>query len=149
VTAKRKGTIQKHPAKSGSKQRISKAAVNGPAEPTRAEQRSAEAAEFSRPSTLRGILPTPPEVIRAVDFVLADRPASPEYRQMLTDEHKLRYYFGGHWIAYRNTPQGKEVLAVGLEEMARLRKRMRRAERETVVWAAIDLWHDLEPTESP
>ena len=27
----------------------------------------------------------------------------------------MQYYFGGHEIAYRNTPHGKEVLAVGSE----------------------------------
>jgi hypothetical protein len=101
------------------------------------------------PSPLRGILPTPEAVNRMVDSVLADRPASPGYRQMLTDFHKLRYYFGGHWIAYRNTPQGKEVLAVGHEETGRLLRKCTPAERRTIVSADIDLWQDLDSSDSP
>jgi len=109
-----------------------------------AERQFAEILRPPLPSPLRGILPTPPEVAAAVEDVLAGRPASPSYIQLITDEHKLRYYFGGHWVAYRNTDQGKEVLAVGLEEMSQVRKGMSLAERESVVWASIDLWHNCE-----
>jgi hypothetical protein len=58
------------------------------------------------PSPLRGLLPTPPEVVTFVNQWLKDRPATAEARQRITEDLKMQYYFGGHEIAYRETPKG-------------------------------------------
>jgi hypothetical protein len=60
--------------------------------------------EPNPPSPLRGLLPTPPEVEKIVEEWLKDRPASPQARQRITEDLKMQYYFGGHNIAYRDTP---------------------------------------------
>ncbi len=62
-------------------------------------------------------------------------------KQRLSDSLKLQYYFGGHWIAYRHTNQGKEVLAVGMDEIGQLmRKRMSAVERDAIVLGYCDPW---------
>jgi hypothetical protein len=87
------------------------------------------------PSPLRGILPTTPEIEEMADRVLEGRPASPAARQRIIDDCKLRYHFGGHPLLYRRTDLGKEVVAVGSEEIRRFtRKKMSQAERETYVY---------------
>ena len=49
--------------------------------------------------------------------------------------------FGGNWIAYRNTPQGREVLAVGWDEIERLeKKRLSRKERQSIVLGFAEPW---------
>jgi hypothetical protein len=93
------------------------------------------------PTALRGILPTPPEVEKLVARELEGHPVTDREKQRITDCFKLQYYFGGQWIAYRDTEQGKEVLAVGMEEIGRLlRKRMPVAEREEIVLRHCDPW---------
>jgi hypothetical protein len=69
----------------------------------------------------RGLLPVPAQVAEQV----ADEearclqefgvPLPPELKQRLLDEWTLRYYYDRAYVAYRRTPQGVEVLAVGLE----------------------------------
>src|SRR2546427_4060253 len=71
------------------------------------------------PSPLRGLLPTPPEVEEIVERWCKERPASPAARLRITEGLKMQYYFGGHPILYRDTPKGKDVLAVGMEEIGR------------------------------
>jgi hypothetical protein len=92
-------------------------------------------------SELRGILRTPPEVEEMLAQELKDHPVTDREKQRLSDSLKLQYYFGGHWIAYRHTNQGKEVLAVGMEEIGRLmRKRMSAIERDAIVLGYCDPW---------
>jgi hypothetical protein len=92
------------------------------------------------PSRLRGLLPTPPEVQSMLDEMLADRPASLAYQRQMLDYHNMRFYFGGHYVYYRDTKDGVEVLAVGLDEIKRLRKRMTRAEQAVCVLGYADPW---------
>jgi hypothetical protein len=74
----------------------------------------------------RGLLPVPPEVEAAVaedDSSLLKKhgivPTS-EDRQRHVNSLTLQYYYGGHDIAYRLTPQGVELLADGLSEIRQL-----------------------------
>jgi len=71
----------------------------------------------------RGLLPVPAQVAEQV----ADEearclqefgvPLPPEVKQRLLDEWTLRYYYDRAYVAYRRTPQGVEVLAVGSDEI--------------------------------
>ncbi len=75
----------------------------------------------------RGLLPVPPEV---ADFVARDEAefirkhgtyCTPEARQRILDNLVLNWYYDNAYIAYRRTPQGVEVLAVGWEEANKYR----------------------------
>jgi hypothetical protein len=73
-----------------------------------------------------GLLPTPPDV-RAVVAKEETRllethglVLSPQAHQSLVNEQTLSHFLGGQWISYRETTQGPDVLAVGLEEIGRL-----------------------------
>jgi hypothetical protein len=79
-------------------------------------------------------------VAELVDRELANRPASEEARLRITDGFKLQYYFGGHWIAYLDTPKGKEVLAVEWNEIRRVRRKRRRAGLAPGIIELIDPW---------
>jgi hypothetical protein len=73
----------------------------------------------------RGLLAVPPQVAEQV----ADMEAriarekgiqiAPEARQWMLDDWTLRYYYDDAYIAYRRTPQGVEVLAVGWDEVGK------------------------------
>jgi hypothetical protein len=91
-------------------------------------------------SRLRGLLPTPPEVEELVARELAERPMSDTARQWVTDGFKLQYYFGGQVIAYRNTRQGKEVLAVGMDEIGRLMRDLPGGESKSIVIGHPEPW---------
>jgi hypothetical protein len=74
----------------------------------------------------RGLLPIPPEVEAAVaddDALLLEEhgliPTS-EDRQRQVNSQTLQYYYEGHDVAYRLTPLGVELLAVGLSEIRNL-----------------------------
>ena len=92
------------------------------------------------PSPLRRLLPTPPEVEEIVEQWLKDRPASPEARLRITEDLKLQYYFGGHEVTYRKTPQGYEILAVGSKEVRRLVRRGSEEERQGAIFGVASLW---------
>jgi hypothetical protein len=70
----------------------------------------------------RGLLAVPPEVAEWVAEFEArfvrehGAPIAPEARQRMLDDWTLNYYYDDAYIAYRRTPQGVEVLAVGWEE---------------------------------
>ena len=70
----------------------------------------------------RGLLKVPPEVAEQVaDFearFVREHGVSiaPEARQRMLDDWTLNYYYDDAYIAYRRTPEGVEVLAVGWEE---------------------------------
>lgn len=92
------------------------------------------------PSPIRGLLPPPPEVLEFVNRENARLPASPEYRQWMLDYTSMSYYYGGHWIAYRQTSRGAEVLAVGWEEMGKLFRSLSPAEHEGIISRYCDRW---------
>jgi hypothetical protein len=70
----------------------------------------------------RGLIPVPPEVAKSV----AEEEAryerehgvriTPDARQRMLDYETLNWYYDDAYIAYRRTPQGVEVLAVGWDE---------------------------------
>ena len=59
---------------------------------------------------------------------------TPEAIQRMIDSLTLQYYFDGIDIAYRRTPQGVEVVAVGLEEVGELIRTTPQEQREGVVF---------------
>jgi hypothetical protein len=87
-----------------------------------------------------GLIPIPPEV----EAVVARDEArllkehriipTPEARQRMVDSLTLQYYFDGIDIAYRRTPQGVDVVAVGLEEVGELIRTTPQEQREGVVF---------------
>jgi hypothetical protein len=86
----------------------------------------------------RGLLPVPPEVEAAVaedDSSLLKKhgiiPTS-EDRQRQVHSLTLQYYYGGHDVAYRLTPQGVELLAAGLSEIRHLVQGMSQEELLTI-----------------
>jgi hypothetical protein len=69
------------------------------------------------------MIPVPPEVAEWVACEEA-RVArehgiqiAPETKQRILEDWTLNYYYDDSYIAYRRTPQGVEVLAVGPEEV--------------------------------
>jgi hypothetical protein len=76
--------------------------------------------DFPKP---RGLLPVPPRLAKLVARDEAEcirkhgSGYSPEARQRILDENVLYWYYDGSYLAYRRTPQGVEVLAVGWEEV--------------------------------
>jgi hypothetical protein len=87
-----------------------------------------------------GLIPIPPEVeavvAREEQRLLKEHgiTPTPEARQRMVDSLTLQYYFDGIDIAYRRTPQGVEVVAVGLEEVGELIRTTPQTQREGVVF---------------
>jgi hypothetical protein len=70
------------------------------------------------PSTLpRGLITPPPEVREAIarDKVRRALYYTPEYEALVLNDQTLAWYFAHQLVAYRPTPEGPEVLAVGDE----------------------------------
>jgi hypothetical protein len=88
----------------------------------------------------RGVLKPPPEVEDVLTEELRDQPASAAFRQQLAAYLTLRYYCGGHHIAYRVSPEGPEVLAVGLGEMAELNQRLSPEQRAGISVGRPEPW---------
>jgi hypothetical protein len=69
----------------------------------------------------RGLIPVPPQVEEWVarEEARIEREhgfrVPPETRRWMLDNETLNYYYDDAYIAYRRTPQGVEVLAVGWE----------------------------------
>jgi len=86
----------------------------------------------------RGLLPVPSEVEAAVaedDSSLLTKHgiiATSEDRQRQVNSLTLQYYYGGHDVAYRLTPQGVELLAAGLSEIRQLVQGMSQEELLTI-----------------
>lgn len=101
------------------------------------------------PATFRGLMPTPPEVKEMIQRLMEPgRPWSESFLRLETDYLNSQFYFGGNWIAFRETPQGREVLAVGWEEIGKLkRKRMKSAERQSIVLGYAEPWYFPVPCE--
>jgi hypothetical protein len=70
----------------------------------------------------RGLLPVPPEVEEDVAREQARLQPyfTDDYAKRARDDMTLRYYYDGTYVAYRRTPQGIEVLAVGWDEVRKL-----------------------------
>ncbi len=127
--------------KAGKKNGAPQSTVNGPAKRGNRPSRVPEADEpLPVPSLLRGILPTPREVAKIVEREVRERPMTDKTRQWATDLLKFQYYFGGWDVIYRDTDQGREVLAVGLEEIGELRRRLSPTEWESVHHAHPEIW---------
>jgi hypothetical protein len=71
----------------------------------------------------RGFVPVADDVAASVaDFEARfirehGAPMTPEARQRILDDWTLNYYYDNSYLAYRRTPRGVEVLAVGWEEV--------------------------------
>jgi hypothetical protein len=82
----------------------------------------------------RGLLPVPP----VIEQVVAREKArfGPGYNdeawKRITDDFTLQYYYEGQTIAYRKTPEGVEVLAVGPVEVGELVKGLTQEELLTI-----------------
>ena len=83
----------------------------------------------------RGLLPVPPEVeelvaweeakfLREKNLVMA-----PEARKRQLDQYTLEYYYDGHDVAFRETPEGIEVLAVGMDEIGQFLRGLSQEEK--------------------
>jgi hypothetical protein len=77
----------------------------------------------------RGLLPVPPEVEQDVAREVARIEGehgftlTSEAKQRMTNSLTLQHYYENQTIAYRQTPQGVEVLAVGDQEIGELVRR--------------------------
>jgi hypothetical protein len=136
----------KHNAKKRSKKTLKKAKSEKRVIATRSNSQAAsidvQVMEVDRPpASFRGLMPTPPEVQEIMDQMERERPMSDSFRRLQTDDLNEQYYFGGNCIAYRNTPQGREILAVGWDEIDRLeKKRMSKMERRSIVLGFAEPW---------
>src|SRR5262245_46228215 len=72
------------------------------------------------PAAFRGLMPTPPEVQALMDKLYRNVKITDSFRRHQTDLFNEQFHFGGYPIAYRDTPQGREVLAVGWDELNEL-----------------------------
>jgi hypothetical protein len=87
-----------------------------------------------RPEDLpHGLVPPPQLVLDLVAKEAARVPMNDEARKRITEDITLQYYYEGLPVMYRRTPQGVEVLAVGLAEIAELTKKLTPQESRTVV----------------
>ncbi len=68
------------------------------------------------------------------------RPLVGVARERVFEDLKLRYYFGGQPITYRQTDQGKEILAVGYKDMGRICRNLTPEENEAVASGYADPW---------
>ncbi len=76
----------------------------------------------------RGLLQPPARVIELVAREAARLPMTSEARKRITEDLTLQFFFEGVDVAYRRTPQGVEVLAVGADEIGALVKRLTQEE---------------------
>jgi hypothetical protein len=89
------------------------------------------------PTTLvppKGLLPVPAEVEAEVKQQEAKHAMTPEYCKKLRDRLTRAHYFADALVAFRRTPNGIEVLAAGLDEIAEFRRTSTREQRQGVVY---------------
>jgi hypothetical protein len=55
-----------------------------------------------------------------------------EAKQRMLNQGTLDWFYQDQWVSYRDTPQGVEVLAVGLEEVGKLAGRLTAEQRPGV-----------------
>ncbi len=99
--------------------------------PSQFTDASAPKWDASRPRP-RGLLPVPAHVEQWVARQEAKQPMTPEFRRRLTDSLTLQFYYDNYTLAYRHTPQGVEVLAVGVVEIGQLLRGMSQEELLTI-----------------
>jgi hypothetical protein len=93
--------------------------------------------DIARPKP-RNLLPVPPEVAEHVEKEAARAQAeygfslTQEARQRMLNEGTLDWFYRDQWVSYRETAQGVEILAVGLEEVGELARRLTDEERSGV-----------------
>jgi hypothetical protein len=86
----------------------------------------------------RGLLPVPPEVAEHVEKEAARAQAehgftlTAEARQRMLNQGTLDWFYRDQWVSYRETAEGVEVLAVGLEEVGELASRLTEEQRSFV-----------------
>jgi hypothetical protein len=86
----------------------------------------------------RGLLPVPPAVAEHVqcEALRAKQEQglqlTAEARQRMLNQGTLDWFYQDQWVSYRDTAQGVEVLAVGLEEVGELARRLGAEQRSTV-----------------
>jgi hypothetical protein len=81
----------------------------------------------------RGLIQPPQRVLDLVARQAAKFPINDEEKTRITEDFTLQYYYQDWYIVYRRTPQGVEVLAVGLPEIAALVNHLTPEERRTVI----------------
>jgi hypothetical protein len=65
----------------------------------------------------RGLVESPQLVLDLVAREASRLPMNEEAKKRITEDLTLQYYFEGWDVAYRRTPLGVEIFAVGLEEV--------------------------------
>ena len=97
--------------------------------------RDQTAPRWNGTSPPHGLLPVPPEVEQVVarEKVRLQPFMDQAAEQRTRDDLTLQYYFENTLIAYRRTPQGVEVVAVGLDEIGELVKKIPPEQRPDVV----------------
>lgn len=93
----------------------------------------------SKYADLMGILPDPPRLVRMLDELLKDRPATPEARRHILEEWKLDYYFQGRDVMFIRRPEGREIVGVA-EEIPKRRAALSPSNRKQVVYACTRPW---------
>ena len=93
----------------------------------------------SKYANLMGILPDPPELVRMLDELLKDRPATPEARRYIMENWKLDYYFCGRHVIFIRRPQGREIVGVD-EEIPRRLAGLSPRDKKQVVYACTRPW---------
>jgi hypothetical protein len=83
----------------------------------------------------RGLLPVPAEIAEEVsrDQAAHQPYYTDDYAKSMRDDWTLTYYYEGEMVAYRRTPDGVEVLAVGPEEVGQFLRNTPSEQRAGVV----------------
>jgi hypothetical protein len=99
---------------------------------------SATSIDPKQPARPGNLLSVPPEVAEHVEKEAARAQTehgftlTPEARQRMVNQGTLDWYYRDQWVSYRETLQGVEVLAVGLEEMGALARRLTAEKRAAI-----------------
>jgi hypothetical protein len=87
---------------------------------------------------VRGLLPVPPEVLDHVEqeTTRAEKEhgfsLTSQAKQRMLNQGTLDWYFRDQWVSFRETSEGVEVLAVGLEEIGALNDKLTEDQRSGV-----------------
>jgi hypothetical protein len=90
------------------------------------------------PPSPRGLLPVPPTVAEQVELeaLRADKEhgikLTAEAKQRMLNQGTLDWFYRDQWVSYRDTPQGVEILAVGLVEVGELTGKFTAEQRSDV-----------------
>jgi hypothetical protein len=90
----------------------------------------------------------PPEVKREVeDYCRSRGLRRPRHLKEVEEDVKLQYFFGGQWVAYEVTSQGRLVICAGdpdSEEFRAALASLPREERRRVICFPVWRWNDSE-----